>query len=109
MIYSWPQEIDSDIAASIGEISALFQSEKSMLDLKISDDEDDDDVFESKKADKTSSKISVSMKSKINPSQNLADLAVKSRSNSMRSPRWVILTSTSLSCSSKALETHCYI
>ena len=89
MIYSWPQEIDSDIAASIGEISALFQSEKSMLDLKISDEEDDDDVFESKKADKTSSVISVSMKgkSKINPSQNLADLAAKSRSHSMRSPR----------------------
>jgi hypothetical protein len=86
LIYSWPQEIDSDIAASIGEISALFQSEKSMLDLKISDDEDDD-VFESKKADKTSSVISVSMKSKINPSQNLADLAAKSRSHSMRSPR----------------------
>ena len=77
------------------------------MDLKISDDEDDD-VFESKEADKTSSKISVSMKPKNNPSQNLADLAVKSRSNSMRSPRWVILTSTSLSSSSKALETHCY-
>ena len=106
MIYSWPQEIDSDIAASFGEISALFQSEKSILDLKISDDEDDnvDDVFESKEADKTSSKISVSMKSKINPSQNLADLAAKSRSHSMRSPRWEIITSTSLSCSSKALE-----
>jgi hypothetical protein len=87
LIYSWPQEIDSDIAASIGEISALFQCEKSLLDLKISDDEDDDDVFESKKADKTSSKNLVSTKPKINPSQNLADLAAKSRSHSMRSPR----------------------
>jgi hypothetical protein len=88
LIYSKPPEIDSDIAVSIGEISPLFQSEKSILDLKISDDEDDDfdDVFELKEADKTSSKISVSMKSKINPSQNLADLAAKSRSHSLPSP-----------------------
>ena len=86
MIYSWPQEIDSDIAASIGEISALFQSEKSILDLKISDDENDD-VFETKEANMTSSVISVSVKSKMNPTQNLADLTVKSRSHSMRSPR----------------------
>ena len=86
MIYSWPQEIDSDIAASIGEISALFQSEKSILDLKISDDENDD-VFETKEANKTSSVISVSMKLKMNSTQNLTDLAVKSRSHSMRSPR----------------------
>ena len=80
------------------------------MDLKISDDADDDvnNDFKSKEADKTSSKTSVSMKSKTNPSQNLADLAAKCKSQSMRSPCWEIITSTSLSSSSKALETHCY-
>ena len=43
--------------------------------------------LKSKEVDNTSSKISFPMKSKINPSQNLVDLAAKSRSHSMHSPR----------------------
>ena len=82
------KEIDSEILSSIDEMSALFQSEK-LLDLKISDDEEDE-VFEVKQANKSTLKKTKKASIKIKNSsddQGLADLAAKNRIGPIRSPK----------------------